>query len=66
MREHVDKPIDYSKGHVMEEFSLGPILWEQHRLAKDKYFVETSLYLALLDSHTNMSLMTSIDQGIPC
>ena len=61
MREYIDTPADYSSGFIMKNKSPGPILWEQKRSEKDKYFVETNLYFAMLESHTNLSLIASID-----
>ena len=65
MIDHVDTKVKYSEGFISKGNSCGPILWEQKRGDKDKYFVETNIYLAMLDSHTNLSIMTSIDQAIP-
>ena len=65
MKELIDSKVSSSKGFVMKEPNNGPILWEQMRREKDKYFVETNVFLAMLDSHTNLSLMTSIDMAIP-
>ena len=65
MIELLDKKVSYSNGFVINEPNNDPILWEQMIEEKDKYFVETNMFLSMLDSHTNLSLMTSIDQAIP-
>ena len=64
MMRYIDEPIDYSK-HFKKEDLPGPIVWEKKRNEKDKYFVETNCYIALLDSHSNCQLLTSDDQAAP-
>ena len=65
MKAHVDSKVKHNDGHVMKDNSCNPIVWEQMRGKKDKCFVETNLCLAMLDSHTNLSIIASIDQAIP-
>ena len=47
----------------MKQGLMGPIVWEQHRKKIDENFVETNLHLAMLNSHSNSSTLTSIDAG---
>ena len=41
MMKHDDTPVDYDKSFKKHELQ-GPLLWELHHTAEDKYFFERS------------------------
>jgi len=65
IKEHIDAKVNYSKDFAIKEPSYLPIIQEQIRGEKDKYFVETNSFLAILDCHMNLLLIMSIDMAIP-
>ena len=64
MMKFIDSLYNINNDNFYNTDVRGPIVWEQHRLDRDKYFVETNIHMAHLNSHSNSALITSHDIGI--
>jgi len=58
------EPQNFKAGVFCREHPHGPIIWEQRREEKDKYFVEQNLLITnLIECHNNVSFVSGLDAG---
>ena len=63
MSNYLDRPHKYTDGELIKVLKSGPIIWEKFKPDIDKYFVETNLHLALLNSHSNSAFISTSDHS---